>query len=219
MENKIIGIYGWLNTVTNKWYTGQSVDIWIRKRTHLNNLRKNKHSSIKFQRSFNKHGIENFKHYILELCPVYKLDEAEQFWQDNLDSYKNGYVCTPFVEAPGRGRIPSKETRKKMSNASSGEKNHFFGKTHTEEVKLFLSEIQKGISQSPKTEFKKGQVPHNKGISKFNSDEERKLNKYLSNKKYAEENLEKVAASKKKWKQNNKEKIKIYNKKYNDKQT
>ena len=38
----------------------------------------------------------------------------------------------------------SDETRKKLSNLRKGEKNSFFGKTHTDEVKNFLKQINKG---------------------------------------------------------------------------
>lgn len=79
----------------------------------------------------------------------------------------------------------SEETRKKMSEAKKGEKNHFYGKTHTEETRKKISEANKGrifseetrkkISESNKgkayseesrrkiSEANKGRIPWNKG--------------------------------------------------------
>jgi hypothetical protein len=42
------------------------------------------------------------------------------------------------------GCKPSKETRKKLSEARKGEKNHLYGKHHTEDTKKKISEAQKG---------------------------------------------------------------------------
>lgn len=39
-----------------------------------------------------------------------------------------------------KGKIPSEETKKKMSFSHSGEKNHFFGKYHSEETKQKIRE-------------------------------------------------------------------------------
>ena len=41
------------------------------------------------------------------------------------------------------GYIPSDETRLKLSEACSGEKNGFYGKKHTDETKTKLSKINK----------------------------------------------------------------------------
>ena len=46
-----------------------------------------------------------------------------------------------------------------------GEKNSFYGKTHSEESKKKMSLAHKGRRHSMKTEFKKGMIPWNKGKS------------------------------------------------------
>lgn len=48
--------------------------------------------------------------------------------------------------SPLKGRTVSEETRKKMSEASVGEKNAMYGKTHTLEVKKKLSDIGKKLT-------------------------------------------------------------------------
>ena len=45
----------------------------------------------------------------------------------------------------------------------SGEKNPFFGKHHTKEAKIKMKERAKGKHRSLATEFKKGNIPWNKG--------------------------------------------------------
>ena len=56
------------------------------------------------------------------------------------------------------GKIVSKETRKKMSDVKKGTTN--------------AGSFKKGERRSKKTEFKKGQIPHNKGVTY--SDERKK---------------------------------------------
>jgi len=46
-----------------------------------------------------------------------------------------------------------------------GDKNPFFGKYHSEESRKKMSLVHKGKHSSPKTEFKKGMAPWNKGKS------------------------------------------------------
>lgn len=42
------------------------------------------------------------------------------------------------------GKHLSENTKKKLSEASKGEKNHFYGKKHTDEAKKKISEANKG---------------------------------------------------------------------------
>lgn len=73
-----------------------------------------------------KYGLENWSVKILEECENDKLDELEKFWIEKLDTmYPNGYNCTRG------GAITFKhsdETKHKISEANSGEKNGQYGK-------------------------------------------------------------------------------------------
>jgi hypothetical protein len=65
-----------------------------------------------------------------------------------------------------RGKKPSLETRRKLSEALRGRKAWNKGKKLPEDVKKKLSELAKGKHWSPKTEFKKGQYAGAKNPAK-----------------------------------------------------
>lgn len=77
------------------------------------------------------------------------------------------------------GFIHSKETRKKMSDSQRGEKNHMYGKTHSEEHKRRISKTLMGRLISEETrkkmsESKKGEKSQNYG-KKLSQETKRKL--------------------------------------------
>lgn len=53
---------------------------------------------------------------------------------------------------------PPEYLRKQMSERSKGEKNHFYGKKHTEETRRKISEIQKGKKKKPHSEEAKKKI-------------------------------------------------------------
>ena len=85
------------------------------------------------------------------------------------------------------GIVVSKETRKKMSKAHTGEKNHFYGQTHSDETKNKISKVHKG------------KTPWNKGKINVYSDETRKK----MSKPKTEEHKRKISKSAKKRVYNN----------------
>ncbi len=111
------GVYRWLNTVTGKSYVGSSSDIKGRKSFHLSSLRAHKHHSIKFQRSWDKHGPSVWKFEILASCPENDLLRQEQTALDAFDAVNNGYNICPIAGRNGAGIKCSDEKRKQLSIA------------------------------------------------------------------------------------------------------
>lgn len=85
LENKkedlnISGIYCFKNKINNKLYIGSSINIFSRKAEHLRVLKKNKHHSFHFQKSWNKYGENNFEFKIIKVCGKNSLIYQERFY-------------------------------------------------------------------------------------------------------------------------------------------
>lgn len=129
------GIYMIENLINGKKYIGQSINLQTRKKTHINNLKRNKHCNKHLQRAWNKYGEKNFQIKILELCDREFLSEKEMAYISYYDSYTNGYNLTiggestigyKFTEEAklkislaNSGRFVSDVTKKKISDSSS----------------------------------------------------------------------------------------------------
>lgn len=85
------GIYEIKNTINNKRYIGQSINIEKRWQNHKRELKTQKHYNSHLQNSWNKYGESAFVFSIIEKCPKELLDEREQYWININDSYNNGY--------------------------------------------------------------------------------------------------------------------------------
>lgn len=136
------GIYQIRNISNGKRYVGSSVDLKRRQRDHFGKLRNNSHYNPILQNAFNKHGEESFVFEVLEFTGR---DETRTIEQKYIDSGEFDYNISgvasggfDFKNHPDReeiyakrnqSRIGSKRTkasRKRMSEAQSGERNHKF---------------------------------------------------------------------------------------------
>lgn len=91
----MIGIYKITNTINNKCYIGQSVNIehrWIEHKSAARNYSQKNSSAL--YNAINKYGIENFKFEIIEETSIEKLDEREKYWIQYYDTYYHGYNLT-----------------------------------------------------------------------------------------------------------------------------
>lgn len=91
----MVGIYKITNTLNNKCYIGQSIDIKTRWAQHIfegkRNTKKGKLYSAMFQ-----DGIENFTFEVIEECNknLQILNEREKYWIHYYDSFHSGYNST-----------------------------------------------------------------------------------------------------------------------------
>lgn len=129
---KLCGIYMIENSMNHKKYIGQSVDIYNRWKRHKMELIDGTHNNHYLQSAWNKYGEDNFIFSIIKLCAkdeldCYEIQYIEQFDTMNRDKGYN-------LESGGRkNKHLSEETLHKLSIASSGKSNPFYGKTHSEE--------------------------------------------------------------------------------------
>jgi len=134
-------IYKIINLINNKVYIGQSQNLYERFRDY-----KKGRFSPHLKKSIDKYNISNFAVEILEKnIPLEKLNEREQYYMNYYDSYnpKKGYnICS--VAGTTRGLKKSIKEKEQMSlrmSEKTGNKNNFYGKTHSDETKQKISII------------------------------------------------------------------------------
>ena len=112
------GIYGIYCKTNNKIYVGSAISFSARLTRHLYHLKHNTHHSIKLQRAFNKHGINDFEFLILEFTDTFNLLEKEFYWINYLDSYTNGFNCTDVCKKPKSFKLKSEQIQKRIEKSS-----------------------------------------------------------------------------------------------------
>jgi group I intron endonuclease len=160
-----IGVYKISNSLSGRYYIGYSTNIERRFTSHRRKLKKNCHDNIFLQRAYNLDGEDKFKYDIIHDCDTE--DEAKEIELQYLTdlsirdklynlNYNNsgGDLLTHHPNKEEiRNKILSshKETISKMTPeerkqkyGKPGENNGMFGKTHTDEVRKKISEINKG---------------------------------------------------------------------------
>ena len=152
------GIYCIVSGINGKRYIGSSSRIKKRWAEHKSTLKYNKHCNPILQRSYNKYGKDNFTYEIIEECDVSLLVELEDKYMEQFKTLnrKYGYnieLASRPNQSPesnekrriaGLGRVVSKETRKRLSEALKGENNPMFGKKHSKEAIKKISDSLKG---------------------------------------------------------------------------
>jgi len=121
----MIGIYK-IEAPDGKIYIGQSINLKVRFRDYkaTNNCKNQK----KLWQSFQLFGVEAHSFEIIEYCAENELNDKERFWQDHYDVCgANGLNCL-LTTGNQKKRTYTIETRKKMSENRTGDKNHMFGK-------------------------------------------------------------------------------------------
>lgn len=171
---KITGIYCIENTVNHKKYIGQSVNIKERWRVHRKELYANKHDNDYLQKAWNKYGKESFSFYIVEECTPEMLDEKEIYYIDFYNTLDENYGYNLKTGGQCNGVTVSDVIKSKISQAIKnsytdelkekrrqdslsywanpenkkrilGKNNGMYGKHHTSESLVKMSQNRKGI--------------------------------------------------------------------------
>lgn len=172
------------------FYIGCSFNIKKRMIQHFESLRNNRHRNVKFQNIFNTCEIEDFS---ITVIPFSNRREALEKEKSLISKYKNcpkllnielgydTYTLNPNKEGMIKKRTESylktlysySAEERSAKYGKFGKKNGMYGRTHSDEVKARLSEINKG-RPSPL----KGTV-----VDK-NSQKYRKYMEYIKNRNY-----------------------------------
>lgn len=133
-------IYRARNIINNKVYIGLTTN--YEKRLSAHKLARHK---MHFHFAIKKHGWNNFLfeiiHTVEDVCIEklkQKLSELEKEEIINHDSKKRGYNLTTGGQGVS-GVSFSDEIKKEMSDSRKGDRNHFYGKKHTEESRAKMS--------------------------------------------------------------------------------
>lgn len=91
----MVGIYKITNTLNDKCYIGQSIDIKTRWIQHIYEGKHNTQKGKLYPAIF-QNGIENFIFEVIEECPLDQeiLNEKERYWIKFYNSFENGYNST-----------------------------------------------------------------------------------------------------------------------------
>lgn len=104
----MVGIYMIVNLITNKTYIGKSINIDSRWKSHISNLKTNKHINKDLQLDWNKFGESNFSFKVLEYCSEDLLSSRERHWIDIFNSKLFGYNFNNNLAIKDRVKIDSK---------------------------------------------------------------------------------------------------------------
>jgi group I intron endonuclease len=161
MDEKVSGIYCWLNTANGKRYVGQSVDIRNRRSCHLYGLSSGKSHCVHLQSAWTKYGKDSFKFQVCEEVGVDLLDERERFWISYYQSSDRrfGYNSEGGGNA---GKVRSAETRAKMSAKMKGKvipqemrdriSKTLSGRTIPRDVVERMAKARTGLKRKPYSE-------------------------------------------------------------------
>ena len=163
--SQICGIYVIKNTINDKMYIGQSVDIYHRWMQHKADLRNDHHHNEHLQRAWNKYGEENFEFCVLTECDESELNNLEK---SLIVDYRSHDGCYGYnLTLGGDGCIGlSQESIEKMRKSLTG-------RCLPEDTRKKISEANKGKQKPPRSDEHKhnlgkalkGKKAWNKGIT------------------------------------------------------
>lgn len=138
------GVYQIRNLFNGKRYIGSAAGIGgfiHRWRQHLSLLKQKQHHAHYLQNAWNKHSGSIFVFEILLYCSP---EHCLMYEQIMLDHYKPAYNTCPTARNC-KGRKYREQTLNKMRQNNIGERNPFYGRTHSVKTCEFLSKIKQGV--------------------------------------------------------------------------
>ena len=134
-------IYKISNNVNDKVYIGQTIEtIEKRFKDHISASKCENKKGVILYNAMHKYGVENFSHEILkENLTKNEADYWERYYIEEFDTIKNGYN----LKTGGTHCIYSEASKQKMSKNHadvSGEKNPMYGKKHSLESRIKMSQ-------------------------------------------------------------------------------
>ncbi len=109
------GIYTITNIINNKLYVGYSKNIKERWLYHKSHLRRNMHTNVNLQNSWNKYGIDKFLFEVLIECEEEHLASEEHYWCNMLNTHNDKYGYNIRPTDPHRSPKCSPNTSKRIS--------------------------------------------------------------------------------------------------------
>jgi group I intron endonuclease len=159
METKIY-IYSLTDPITNKIrYIGKSVNPNQRYSAHISRSKERKTHTNCWIYGLLKKGLKPILN-VIEECDESNWIEREKY---HISLHENLTNLTEGGEGIHGFKV-SEESKKKMSEAHKGEKNHFYGKTHSEETRKKLSDIIKAKNTSSENNHFYGKTHSNESI-------------------------------------------------------
>lgn len=175
-----VGIY-WIYQVSRDRavYVGSSSNVEHRIGWHASSLRRGKHPNKHLQSTWDKYGASDFNLSLLEVCSSEQIIEREEFWMFampapptcNAKMYGSATIHNDATRlkislantgkpSPNKGKSPSAETRRKISEAMKG-------KPKTESEMRKRREPNRHLSEEHRrkvSDAMKGRPAHNKGV-------------------------------------------------------
>lgn len=134
------GIYSLVNTVNGKQYIGSAKDFFIRINEHL---KYKNNSNVALQKAFVKYGLDKFKLYIYE----YFTYESKIISHKSLTELETSYISKFDFEilynfsTIAHNNLGYKHTdESKLKISKPGSLNPMYGKTHSEDTRVKMSE-------------------------------------------------------------------------------
>lgn len=226
-------IYCIINITNGKVYVGKALNVEKRFKQHITELTNNKHSNKHLQGSWNKYGINNFRFEILENTYIEEdLNNKEKYWILHFKSYDNkfgynktyggdgGRMINEIIEKTKeklKGRRPSKETKKKLSekmkdilknkvhwtkgskawNRGLTKENNESMKLTSEKLKIYNKENKHSCLGRKLTEEEKQKISKSHKGKHKSKEHKENLSKANLGKKLSEETKNKMSISKK----------------------